>query len=53
MVNVLVVQVDHSSANITGKVDLLFPAQGNIFPSQELLKAATIHMLIKARNAVT
>lgn len=37
VVNVLVVQVDHASANITGQVHLLSPAQGNVFPAQKLL----------------
>ncbi len=45
VVNVLVVQVDHSSAYITGQVHLLSPAQGNIFPGQKLLQTATIYIL--------
>lgn len=50
VVNVLVVQVDHSSAYITGQVNLLFPAQGNIFLSQKLLQTATIYILPKATH---
>lgn len=45
VVNVLVVQVDHSSAYITGQVHLLSPAQGNVFPGQKLLQTATIYIL--------
>lgn len=45
VINVFVMQVDHSSAYITGQVHLLSPAQGNIFPGQKLFQTATVYIL--------
>ncbi|TNN34787.1 hypothetical protein EYF80_055043 [Liparis tanakae] len=53
VVNVLVVQIDHSSADVTGQVHLLPPAQGRILPDEELLQTAAVHILTRQKHPVT
>ncbi len=45
VVYVLVVEIDHSSADITAQFDLLSPAEVDFMPGQQLLQTASAHIL--------
>lgn len=45
MVDVLVVEIGHSSADITAQFDLLPPAEADVIPGQQLLQTASANIL--------
>lgn len=45
MVDVLVVEVGHSSADIAAQFDLLPPAEADVIPGQQLLQTASANIL--------
>lgn len=45
VIDVLVVQIGHPSANITGQIDFLSPAEIDVNPGQQLLQTASANIL--------